>query len=168
LTPELEEEFRSIVLSLGVREEEWNNRKTTTQTVESMDLAALQDYLESFDFKTGAKVELEWLMNNGVIFGLSDSDIERISEQAEAGLAGHNSRIVWEGGWKPYHETSSPLLLKRISCEGFSAENLPEGSLEYLIMPDESVESQARVVAPIVLGIVVFAILWFVLWRRKS
>jgi hypothetical protein len=159
LTPELEEEFKSIVISFGVSEEDWNNRETTTQTIESMDLVALHNYLESFDFKTGIKVELEWLINNKIIFGLSSFDIQQISELAKAGLAGHNSRIVWENGWKPYYETRNPMLIKALRCGGFSIESLPEGKLMYLAT-GEALHMDYRtmiVIVGVVMGLFLFA-----------
>ena len=127
ITPELKDELKSVVLSFGVSEEEWNNAKIATRSIETTDLEACKDYLNDFDFKTAIKVELEWLRDSGIISGLSDDDIQRISGLAKAGLAGHNSRIVWENGWKPYYDTSNPMLVRGISCEGFSVENLPTG-----------------------------------------
>ena len=129
LTGELLKELKIIATSSGITEDEWNNARIETKTVDDIDLRVLHDYLESFDFKSAVKVELEWLKENGIISGLTDSDIQQISQLAKAGLAGHNSRLVWENGWKPYYETSNPLLVKGINCEGFSAENLPEGEL---------------------------------------
>lgn len=129
LTPELRKEIKTIALSFGISEDEWNTARIETKSVEDVDLQALHNYLESFDFKTAIKVELEWLKNKGIVFSLTDSDIQQISQLAKAGLAGHNSRLVWENGWKPYYETSNPLLLRGISCEGFSVENLPKSGI---------------------------------------
>jgi hypothetical protein len=129
LTQGLKDELKSIALSFGIGEEEWKNSVIKTIMVESADLQPLYSYLKNFDFNNAIKVELEWLRDNKVIYGLSDSDIKQISKIAKAGLAGHNSRVVWEDGWKPYHKTKNPTLIRAIDCGGFSADKLPEGTL---------------------------------------
>ena len=85
---------------------------------------------EEFDFGEAMMTELYWLKENGVI-SITDSDIQEISQTSERGLAGHNSRIVYdEGEWKPYFETDNPLLLREgPSCVGFSEGRLPAGDL---------------------------------------
>ncbi|MEW5760622.1 MAG: winged helix-turn-helix transcriptional regulator [Candidatus Thermoplasmatota archaeon] len=109
-----------------------DNNQTTLQPID--------DSLKSFDFKNGTKKELEWLRENEVIFGLNDSDIGQISEIAKAGLAGHNSRVVWENEWKPYYKTNSPMLLRKQgeglaegidSCGELNMGSLPEGDVTF-------------------------------------
>lgn len=56
--------------------------------------------------------ELNNLVVSGAIKNLSSSDIEYLSAMASPGFAGWNSRIVFEGNWKPYYETSNPKLLR--------------------------------------------------------
>jgi len=58
--------------------------------------------------------ELMYLSEEGIIRGLEQSDIETLSEMAKPGLAGWNSRIVYQETWKPYYETSNPLLIKTL------------------------------------------------------
>ncbi len=73
---ELERELKSIVVSFGAGEEIWNSRKTTAQTIESMDLApAVNVYADVFNFREAMETELVWLRDNGVVSGLTDADI---------------------------------------------------------------------------------------------
>lgn len=58
--------------------------------------------------------ELIYLSEEGVIEGLEQNDIETLSEMAKPGLAGWNSRMVYQETWKPYYETSNPLLIKTL------------------------------------------------------
>lgn len=136
LTPELEQELREVLLSIGITEEEWNNpRIKITEMAEDIDTEALDEYVNGFDFKTAIKVELEWLRDNKIISGLSDSDIQKISSATKAGLSGYNSRIVWEDGWKSYHETGNLLLRSGGNyCGGYiaAAGDLPEGEVSLL------------------------------------
>ncbi len=108
---ELMDELKKIALSLGISEEEWNNKGIKTKIAENIDLQALHDHLKDFDFKTAIKVELKWLKDNGIVSGLSDSDIEQISKLAKAGLAGHNSRLVWAAGRAAGSPTTKPEIL---------------------------------------------------------
>ncbi len=84
---------------------------------------------ETLDWREVMKTELEWLVKNGLVSGLTDQDIQDISSACERGTAGHNSRIVYEESWMPYNETDNPLLLRDWDCGGFSAQSLPESDL---------------------------------------
>lgn len=86
-----------------------------------------------FNFKEALKSELIWLIENKVINGLSDEDLNLIYEVANRGNAGHNSKIVWDQNpqtkkytWLPYNKTGAPLLLKGRDCGGFSISLLPK------------------------------------------
>ena len=103
--------------------------------IEAADLNLSKD---DFDFKSAMKMELEWLSVNGIIEGISREDIAAISEISEAGLAGWNARIVYEGErWLPYNETSKPQLLRDKDCSGFDLEKLPL-SKDTIILPGPS------------------------------
>ncbi len=69
--------------------------------------------LETIDWGNVVKIELELLVRNGAIKGLSYEDIYEISAIAKPGYAGWNSRIVYyKDSWIPYFKTDNPLLLK--------------------------------------------------------
>ncbi len=69
--------------------------------------------LETIDWGNVVKIELELLVRNGAIKGLSYEDIYEISAIAKPGYAGWNSRIVYyKNSWIPYFKTDNPLLLK--------------------------------------------------------
>lgn len=129
LTPELEKELESIVLSFGAGEEAWNNRKTTSQIIKSMDLVpSVNVDINFFDFSEAVKTELTWLRDNKIISGLTDADINEIGKEARRGTAGYNSRIVYfNGSWLPYSRTEKPLLRAGIGCDGFPLNALPVG-----------------------------------------
>ena len=83
---------------------------------------------DDFDFGASMKTELERLMDDGVITGLTDGDVDEIASASVRGAAGFNSRIVYEdGGWIPYRETGNPIMLRLGDCGGFSIAELPGG-----------------------------------------
>jgi hypothetical protein len=92
---------------------------------------------DEFDFKSALKMELDWLETNGIISGVDEVDFAGIVEIAEAGLAGWNSRMVYENGkWLPYGKTSNPILVRGIDCGGFALEKLRYD--ETIILPGPS------------------------------
>ncbi|RLE91565.1 MAG: hypothetical protein DRJ55_05510 [Thermoprotei archaeon] len=65
------------------------------------------------DIKEALKVELEWLLEQGVIGGLSEEDIEDIVSASKLGYAGWNSRLVWsDGKWIPYSSMEGAMVLR--------------------------------------------------------
>ncbi len=56
--------------------------------------------------------ELTYLSRKEIIKGLTIQDIETLAKLAKPSLAGWNSRIVFENTWKPYYETTNPLLIR--------------------------------------------------------
>jgi len=97
---------------------EWDELKS------AIDVAA-----NDFDFGAAMKTELEQLIGDGVVVGLTDGDVDEMASASVRGTAGFNSRIVYEAGvWTPYHETENPVqLLKLADCGGFSITELPGG-----------------------------------------
>ena len=83
---------------------------------------------DDFDFGAAMKTELEYLIDDGVVVGLTDGDVDEIASASVRGAAGYNSRIVYEDGeWIPYRETGNPILMKIADCGGFSITELPGG-----------------------------------------
>jgi len=83
--------------------------------------------------------ELIYLSKEGIVEGLEQSDIETLSEMAKPGLAGWNSRIVYQETWKPYYETSNPLLIKTLCGPR---------ELEYIAYLEMQAEKQATTYLP--------------------
>ncbi len=129
LNEKLKKELKSIAFAAGFGGE-WENARIERKEIFYEDLKPVES-VDNFDFKEAVRVELEWLKENGIISGLSKKDIEEISKVAKAGLSGHNSRIVWEDGWKPYYKTRNPVLLKGMSCESFPLQKLPKGEVTF-------------------------------------
>ncbi len=83
---------------------------------------------DDFDFGYAMKTELERLIDDGMIVGLTGGDVDEIASASVRGAAGYNSRIVYEDGeWIPYRETGNPVLMKISDCGGFSITELPGG-----------------------------------------
>jgi DNA-binding transcriptional ArsR family regulator len=56
------------------------------------------------------KTELEWLVDQSIIIGLTQTDIQDIASESGSGYAGWDYRVVHENGqWLPYNETQSPF-----------------------------------------------------------
>ena len=78
------------------------------------------------EVRAALRRELEWLVESGVVEGLSSSDIEAITAAARLGYAGWNRRLAWHmGAWKPYDEVPGAVLLRCTTgvAEVFSIES---------------------------------------------
>ena len=108
---------------------------------------------DDFDFGAAMKTELERLIDDGVIMGLTDGDVDEMASASVRGTAGFNSRIVYEdGGWIPYRETGNPVLMKLGDCGGFSITELPGG-----LASSVPTESTTHAPAPTVPAFTAFA-----------
>ena len=109
---------------------------------------------DDFDFGAAMETELEDLIDDGVVVGLTDRDVDEIASASVRGTAGFNSRIVYEdGAWIAYHETENPVqLLKLADCGGFSITELPGGSASSV-----PTESTTHAPAPTVPAFTAFA-----------
>jgi len=144
LSDEARSEVARVLVVIGFAADEQaalENASVESKVNEWMDLAEAVDVsADEFDWPEAMRTELAWLRDKGIIAGLSDAEIGEIAAVCERGVAGYNSRIVFEAGqWLPYRETNQPLLLKGEltggSCSGFSLAALPEGSLEDVPAP---------------------------------
>ena len=182
---EVRNEVARLLVVIGFAADEraaLENASVESKANEWMDLAEAVDVSAGeFDWQEAMRTELAWLRDEGVIAGLSDTEIGKIAAACERGSAGYNSRIVYEAGqWLPYRETSQPLLLKGEltgeGCGGFSLDALPEGTLEDVPVPT----GQSVVAAPdhatfspfnlvwIIGGVVVLGGAGFLLWYRRG
>jgi len=105
-------EFKQAVKSLGLDEKLVD--KQYFNRVEILNIKLKPAYAVSEkDLKEALKVELEWLLKNGIIKGLSEKDIGSIISAIKLGYAGWNRRLVWfDGEWKPYSEVPGALVLR--------------------------------------------------------
>lgn len=91
------------------------------------------------DVKEAVREVLNFLKIHKVV-NLSKEDIEKIANVSKLGNAGHNGRIVKEKGeWKPYYETSNPLLLK-----GFLKAGCGRGEIMEIPLKDISFSKSER------------------------
>ncbi|MEA3375613.1 MAG: hypothetical protein U9R72_05375 [Chloroflexota bacterium] len=175
LSDEVRNEVAEVLVAIGFAADErtaLENADVESKVNEWTDLTeAIDVSADEFDSQEAMRTELAWLRDEGVISGLSDAEIEQIAAVCERGVAGYNSRIVFEAGqWLPYRETSQPLLLRgeltRGSCGGFSLDVLPEGTLEDVIaVPDHATFSPFNLVW-IIGGVVVLGAGVLVWYRR--
>jgi hypothetical protein len=116
--------------------------------------SAIDVAADDFDFGAAMETELEDLIDDGVVVGLTDRDVDEIASASVRGTAGFNSRIVYEdGAWIAYHETENPVqLLKLADCGGFSITELPGGSASSV-----PTESTTHAPAPTVPAFTAFA-----------
>ena len=109
--------------------------------------SAISIAVDDFDFGAAMKTELECLIDDRVIVGLTDTDVDEIASASVRGAAGYNSRIVYENGeWIPYRETGGPILMKISDCGGFSITELTGGIA--LSVPTESTTSAPAPTVP--------------------
>lgn len=178
------EEISSILRAIGLLAEV-EEVKFELKRDSWVDLEPAVDFNGEFDFTLAMRAELMWLRSNGVISGLEDHDVERISEMARAGLAGHNSRLIYDSGrWLPYARSSNPGLLRAApDCGGFPAAALPLGVISDLISTSPAPPTSSTSgtdckkqrcgvkgrITYILIGATVFAIIGgAVLYKRKS
>jgi len=65
------------------------------------------------EVRDALRAELEWMIDNGVIAGLTRSDLEGIAASARLGYAGWNSRLVWDGnGWVTYSSVQGAVQVR--------------------------------------------------------
>jgi hypothetical protein len=141
LTPELEEEFRNILEAYGFNSDVLSQAEITPRTIQDVDLEPAididtdlaVDILDAFNWGQALRTELEWLQDNNVISGLTNSDLDGIEKVANKGTAGWNSKIrYFKGEWvqgiteEMSEETGMYMLRSLGSCGGFPAGLLPE------------------------------------------
>ena len=134
LTPELEEEFKNILEAYGFNSDVLSQAEITPRTMQDVDLEPAIDIdLDTFDWGQALRTELEWLQNNKVISGLTDSDLNEIEKVAKLGTAGWNSKIrYFKGEWvqgiteEMSEETGIYMVRAGIDCGGFPIDLLPE------------------------------------------
>ena len=134
LTPELEEEFKNILEAYGFNPDVLSQAEITPRTIQDVDLEPAIDIdLDTFDWGQALRTELEWLQNNNVISGLTDSDLNGIEKVAKLGTAGWNSKIrYFKGEWLQgitgeMSEETGMYMMKGLSgCGGFPIDLLPE------------------------------------------
>ncbi len=82
---------------------------------------------ETLDWDQAMYTELKWLLSQSIIQGLTEATLQDIGNEAGAGYAGWNARIVYENGaWMPYNETKDPILILGGSGFQLNAQYLPD------------------------------------------
>jgi len=177
LSDEVHSEIARVLVAIGFAADErtaLENADVESKANEWMDLTeAIDVSADEFDWQEAMRTELAWLRDEGVISGLSDAEIEEIAAVCGRGVAGYNSRIVYEAGqWLPYRETSQPLLLKGEltggGCGGFSLDALPERGLEDVpvAVPDHATFSPFNLVW--IIGGMVILGAGVLIWYRRG
>lgn len=110
--------------------------------------------------KTALKTELEWLSEKGIIEGLSEEDIRKISESVRLGYAGVNSRLIYDdGNWISYRN-SGYYLIRGVGPEDspydFEGVQLPTEEVE---IPGEDSGSIGKTELLVILGVIAIAVL---------
>ncbi|MEK7580390.1 MAG: hypothetical protein AAB465_02160, partial [Patescibacteria group bacterium] len=120
---EEKEKFLDIRLQIPV---EYKNFEDGEKLVPAINLDA-----ERFDYKEALKIELNWLIEEKIISGLTDEDIKQIIIFANKGAAGNNATIRWgidkdnnKTGWLPYYQIKDALTLRGGVVKGCGGEYL--------------------------------------------
>jgi hypothetical protein len=112
LSPELEEEFKSILEAHGINRNVWENAKIEVlEGMSEISIPTVDIDPEAFDWGEAMRVELTWLRDIRAISGITDHDIESTSSLCKLRTSGYNGRVVfYNGEWMYYHETGLPLI----------------------------------------------------------
>ena len=170
LSQGIKDEVSDVLVMIGFadsKETALQNADVESRIREWVELAPAIDIdAEKFGWKEAMRIELSWLKDNGVIQGLTDSDISEASSACEKGTAGYNSRIIFENGsWLPYYQTDNPQLMRVLNLGGFPIDALPEGVMTNIEAPttDEGNFPMGFVWA--IIGVVVLGVGAFI-WRK--
>jgi predicted transcriptional regulator len=108
---DINNEIKNMLSVLKIEPNEWDNVKEDEQSKNRIVLVPSVDIdSDKFNWNKAMQVELTWLINQTVIKGLVEKDIQEISGKVKAGHAGYNSRIIsYNGTWIPYFETGISL-----------------------------------------------------------
>ena len=117
LTENVLEEYRKVLNVIGVDFKLVNgscfekySESTSCRFVPAVNIS------ES-DLKKALEVELKWLIENNIVSGLSNKDLEEIISAAKIGYAGWNSRLVWYNSkWIPYLKMPGAALVRCLSA----------------------------------------------------
>jgi len=120
LDDDLDEDVMTMLEFLEIEPELWDGAKRESESF--TDLILVPDVNiepEEFEWGVAISTELRWLIDQSVVDGLSEDDIEEISSNAKAGNSGWNSRIVYEEGeWEPYYDTENPQVFEKDTFSG--------------------------------------------------
>ncbi|PIN77372.1 hypothetical protein COV15_02295 [Candidatus Woesearchaeota archaeon CG10_big_fil_rev_8_21_14_0_10_34_12] len=84
----------------------------------------------TIDWPEAMKNELTFLKSSAII-GITNKEIDDISNLAEQGKAGDNLKIIYgedrnkNKGWFYYYETKSPIIQKPLNCEEYPLSEIP-------------------------------------------
>lgn len=117
LNEEIINEFKKIAKLIGVNEKMISREFFKKHEEEVINVKPLFNITES-EIKKTLETELKWLVNIGVIKGLTESDIKSIVSVIKLGNSGWNYRLVWYNGkWVPYISCENAVIPKGpISC----------------------------------------------------
>ncbi len=131
--PEVEEAIESLITAVAGTEQEIRFEEIS-HTEHAIEPEVGADIL-----KAALAYELKWLLDAGIIEGLSEDDIAEIVEASELGCSGWNSRMVYANGdWMPYYDALAYIpgaALVRGGCADI------EAMLESVSIPNTAPES---------------------------
>jgi hypothetical protein len=140
------EELKGLVVSLGTKPEAMDDvmaRLVTEEIDITIEPVAVNE--DEFDFAAAMKTELDWLKLISIVRGIDDSDATMIVSLAKSGLAGWNSRIVYDERWVSYSETGKLMFRDNGPCDGFmlDRERVPQADV---LLPVAAVSSKGKLV----------------------
>ena len=106
------EDIKNMLEFLNIDSNEWDNAdwETYSETIEDL-MPIVNIDPETFDWSAAMSTELEWLVGEAIISGLSEAELKEISSKVEAGNAGYNSRLLyWDDNWMNFYETGGLLI----------------------------------------------------------
>ena len=180
LSNDVLDEFREVFESIGLSGDfvSRDNFEKIEESTGSRLVPALN--ISEGDVKNALRTELKWLLQQGVIEGLGEEDIDAIVSASRLGYSGWNSRLVWfSGKWVPYSSMKGAMVLKCIGVPpsfflqgGGQGLSTPEGKQEWQVSSGESYSFSTiyliiiYVLASVILAGVVAAVS-YILVRKK-
>ncbi len=113
LDASIDQDLKDMLEFLSIDPNEWDNAIRESHSGPYLTLVpSVNLEPDELDWNTAMCTELEWLMNQSIVKGLTSDDIQEIGMKAKAGYTGWNFRIVYENGtWMPYDKTEDPMLI---------------------------------------------------------
>ena len=114
-------DVKSLLEFLNLDPIDWDNAARKTQSYNRYLNPIVNIEPELFDWSTAMRTELEWLIEESIISGLTEEDLQQIVSKVEIGNVGYNNRLLyWNNTWVPFDETGG--LLIRLDWESIESQ----------------------------------------------
>jgi predicted transcriptional regulator len=169
----VEDPTSSIISQMGIPPDKISEKVTTNESVNFSVVRPVSNIdPEKIDWGQAMKSEIEWLMDQDVLTGISEEDIVEIMDSCRPDRMGVNGRIGYfkpyhyqpnGQGWIPYFMSDGPFLF-----ETFDHVNLHDLE-DFPVIPEESEDPfNMRIIFILIAAVMILLIIFSVYGRIKT